>query len=87
MARKTSIKVSIITGLVSACLGESHRVDQVKRHLLTYIGAAAGLLLVSCLTTPTRQGAAITRVQGTNENGVYTLDLGILGGCTNFLQA
>jgi hypothetical protein len=54
---------------------------------LTHTGAAAGLLLVSCLTTPTRKGSAITRVQGSNENGLYTLDLGVLGGCTNFLQA
>jgi len=70
MARKTSLKVNIITALASACLG-----------------AAAGLLLVSCLTTPTRKGSTITRVQGTSDNGEYRMDLGILGGCTNFLQA
>jgi len=70
MARRTSLKVNIITALASGCLG-----------------AAAALLLVTCLTSPTRKGSAITKVHGTSENGEYNMDLGILSGCSNFLRA
>jgi len=50
------------------------------------VGAAAGLLLVCCLTSPTRRGLAFTRVTGISPSGEYNMDLGTLGGCSDFLQ-
>jgi len=50
------------------------------------LGAAAGLLLVCCLISPTRRGLAFTRVTGVSQNRQYNMDLGTLGGCSDFLQ-
>jgi hypothetical protein len=66
----------------------SSGLKQVRGPKLISVGAGAVLLLVTCLTTPTRSNSYLTRVQGVNENGVFNLNLGILGGCNgDFLKA
>jgi hypothetical protein len=86
MARKSIVQNTIITFFTSAFLGKcSQQTAATSRADST--GAAAALLLVTCLTTPTRNSLHFTRVVAQGENGEFTLDLGSLGGCSSFLQA